>query len=207
MMKMEPIKVKKLPVEYNFDKELLRLLAEANEKYGEYKSLIKNIEFDSKYFLDSIILSESLKSTQIEGTQISQDEMYFLKYMANNNDKSGIENLKEVISYSKEYIKSNNLNLIFINNIYKILLNSVRGNEKEPWKICTIQNWIGPKEYSIVNGSFSLGYTIISEVNSYEEFLVKNYYWIIFGGNYFSWVLFWKGSWENGFFYLYEEFY
>ena len=73
------------------------------------KSLIKNIEFDSKYFLDSIILSESLKYTQIEGTQISQDEMYFLKYMSNNDDKSEIENLKEVISYSKEYIATNNL--------------------------------------------------------------------------------------------------
>lgn len=59
-IRMESIKVKKLPIEYNSDKELLRLLAEANEKYGEYKSLIKNIEFDSKYFLDSIILSESL---------------------------------------------------------------------------------------------------------------------------------------------------
>ena len=65
--------------------------------------------FDSIYFLDSIILSESLKSTQIEGTQISQDEMYFLKYMSNNDDKSEIENLKEVISYSKEYIKNNDI--------------------------------------------------------------------------------------------------
>ena len=153
-MKMEPIKVKKLPIEYNLDKELLKLLAEANEKYGEYKSLIKNIEFDSKYFLDSIILSESLKSTQIEGTQISQDEMYFLKYMANNDDKSEIENLKEVISYSKEYIKNNNINLIFTNAIHKILLNSVRGNEKEPGKIRAIQNWIGPKGCSIEEAIF-----------------------------------------------------
>ena len=39
--------------------------------------------------------------------------MYFLKYMANNDDKSEIENLKEVISYAKEYIKNNNLNLMF----------------------------------------------------------------------------------------------
>ena len=153
-MKMEPIKVNKLPIEYNFDKDLLRLLAEANEKYGEYKSLIKNIEFDSKYFLDSIILSESLKSTQIEGTQISQDEMYFLKYMSNNDDKSEIENLKEVISYSKEYIKNNNISLIFVNDIHKILLNSVRGNEKEPGKIRTIQNWIGPKGCSIEEAIF-----------------------------------------------------
>ena len=151
---MEPIKVNKLPIDYNMDKDLLRLLAEANEKYGEYKFLIKNIEFDSKYFLDSIILSESLKSTQIEGTQISQDEMYFLKYMSNNDDKSEIENLKEVISYSKEYIKNNNISLTFINDIHKILLNSVRGNEKEPGKIRTIQNWIGPKGCSIEEAIF-----------------------------------------------------
>lgn len=151
---MEAIKVKKLPIEYNIDKDLLKLLAEANEVYGEYKSLIKNIEFDSKYFLDSIILSESLKSTQIEGTQISQDEIYFLKYMENNDDKSEIENLKKVISYSKEYIKNNDINLLFVNDIHKILLNSVRGNEKEPGKIRTIQNWLGPKGCSIEEATF-----------------------------------------------------
>ena len=57
---MEPLKVKKLPIEYAVDKELLSLLAEANLKYGEYKSNLKNSEFDSRFFLDSIILSESL---------------------------------------------------------------------------------------------------------------------------------------------------
>ena len=58
---MEPLKVKKLPIEYAVDKELLSLLAEANLKYGEYKSNLKNSEFDSRFFLDLIILSESLK--------------------------------------------------------------------------------------------------------------------------------------------------
>ena len=73
---MKPIIVNRLPVEYNLDKELLNLLSEANLKYGEYKSNLKNSQFDSSFFLDSVILSESLKSTQIEGTQISQDDMY-----------------------------------------------------------------------------------------------------------------------------------
>ena len=31
---MEPYQAKKLPLEYKIDKELLRLLAESNEKYG-----------------------------------------------------------------------------------------------------------------------------------------------------------------------------
>ena len=136
------MKVEKLPINYNIDKELLRLIAEANERYGEYKSNLKNSEFDSKFFLNSIILSESLKSTQIEGTQISQDEMYYLKYMPKTDDNLEIQNLKKVIEYAKEHIKK--IDIKFVNKIHKILLDSVRGNEKEPGKIRTIQNWIGP---------------------------------------------------------------
>lgn len=151
---MEPIKANKLPIEYKIDKELLKLISEANEKYGEYKTLLKNFEFDSKYFLDSIILSESLKSTQIEGTQISQDDLYFLKYLPNTDDKKEIENLKDVISYSKEYIKNEKINIKFLNDIHKILLNSVRGNEKDPGNVRTIQNWIGPKGCSIDEAIF-----------------------------------------------------
>lgn len=147
---MEPIKVKELPIEYKIDKELLKLLSEANEKYGEYKTYLKNIDFDSKYFLDSIILSESLKSTQIEGTQISQDDMYYIKYMPNNDEKSEIQNLKEVIEYSENYIKKNKkIDLVFVNSIHKILLDSVRGQNKEPGKIRNIQNWIGPRGCTI----------------------------------------------------------
>lgn len=155
VMEVEPMKVKKLPIDYVVDKELLRLLAEANSKYGEYKTYLKNVEFDSKIFLDSIILNESLKSTQIEGTQISQDEMYYLKYMPKNDETKEIQNLKKVIEYSKEYLKKNNeINLVFVNNIHKILLDSVRGNEKEPGHVRNIQNWIGPKGCSIEEAIF-----------------------------------------------------
>ncbi|MDO5569546.1 MAG: Fic family protein [bacterium] len=152
---MEPIKVKELPIEYNIDKDFLKLLSEANSKYGEYKSYLKNVSFDSKYFLDSIILSESLKSTQIEGTQISQDDMFYLKYMPKTDDNLEIQNLKKVIDYSKKFLETKeNLNIVFVNQIHKILLDSVRGNEKEPGKIRNIQNWIGPKGCSIKEAIF-----------------------------------------------------
>ena len=152
---MEPIKVNKLPIEYAIDKELINLISEANLKYGEYKSNLKNSQFDSKFFLDSIILSESLKSTQIEGTQISQDDMYYLKYMPKTDDNLEIQNLKMVIEYSKIYLKENNkIDINFLNSIHKILLDSVRGNEKEPGKIRNIQNWIGPKGCTINEAIF-----------------------------------------------------
>lgn len=89
---MEPYKAKKVPFEYEIDKELLNLASEANAKYGEYKSMLNTLEFDASFFLDSIILTESYKSTQIEGTQTSQDEMFYLKYLEQTDDNKEIQN-------------------------------------------------------------------------------------------------------------------
>ena len=155
MKKVKPFEADKLPIEYKLDKELISLISEANLKYGEYKSNLKNSQFDSRFFLDSIILSESLKSTQIEGIQISQDDMYYLKYMPKTDDNLEIQNLKKVIEYSKDYLKENNkINIKFLNIIHRILLDSVRGNEKEPGKLRNIQNWIGPKGCTIEEAIF-----------------------------------------------------
>lgn len=144
-----------MPLEYKIDKEMLRLIAEANVKYGEYKSLLNTLEFDAGFFLDSIILNESYKSTQIEGTQISQDEMYYLKYMKKTDDNQEIQNLKKTIEYAGAYLKSGKqICYELVNEMHKIILNSVRGLQKTPGKIRTIQNWIGPRGCTMQNATF-----------------------------------------------------
>ncbi|MDD3413324.1 MAG: Fic family protein [Lachnospiraceae bacterium] len=153
---MEPYQAKKLPLEYKIDKELLRLLAEANEKYGEYKSLLNNtLEFDSKFFLDSILLNESYKSTQIEGTQISHDEMYYLKYLEKTDDNLEIQNLKQTIEFTyDELCNQKSINIHLVNRMHEILLNSVRGAEKDPGRVRTSQNWIGQRGVGIEGAIF-----------------------------------------------------
>lgn len=152
---MKPFVANSLPIEYNLDKDLLRLLAEANELYGEYKSLLKTIEFDSRFFLDSILLSESLKSSQIEGTQISQDDMYYLKYLEKTDDNLEITNLKNAVEFAKQELSNRNkVDLLLVNKMHEILLNSVRGSDKSPGKIRTNQNWIGPKGVGIEGAVF-----------------------------------------------------
>lgn len=152
---MEPFIAKRLPIEYGLDKDLLKLIAEANEKYGEYRSLLNSMEFDSKFFLDSILLSESLKSTQIEGTQISQDEMYYLKYMEKTDDNLEIQNLKKTIEYANnELLKKKKIDLNLINNMHKILMDSVRSSDKTPGQLRTTQNWISPKGIGIEGAVF-----------------------------------------------------
>lgn len=152
---MEPYKAKKLPIEYKIDKEMLRLTAEANAKYGEYKSLLNTLEFDAGYFLDSVLLTESYKSTQIEGTQISQDEMYYLKYLEKTDDNREIQNLKKTIEYAYSCLQSGSrISYELVNEMHRIILDSVRGAEKTPGKIRTTQNWIGPRGVGIEGATF-----------------------------------------------------
>lgn len=150
---MKPYKAKELPIEYAITKELLTLIAEANQKYGEYKAALDTLEMDTTYFLDSVLLTESYKSTQIEGTQISQDEMYYLKYMRMSDDSREIQNLKSAIKYAEEHIMDG-LTYDLVNEMHRILLDSVCGAEKMPGEIRKTQNWIGPRGCGIENATF-----------------------------------------------------
>ena len=144
-----------MPLDYKIDKDMLKLISEANVKYGEYKSLLNTLEFDASYFLDSVILNESYKSTQIEGTQISQDEMFYLKYMEKTDDNQEIQNLKRTIEYAGAYLKSGKqICYELVNEMHKIILDSVRGSQKTPGKIRTTQNWIGPRGCTMQNATF-----------------------------------------------------
>ena len=152
---MEPYKAKLMPLEYAIDKEMLRLMAEANSKYGEYKSLLSTLEFDAAFFLDSVILNESYKSTQIEGTQISQDEMYYLKYMEKTDESLEIQNLKRTIEYATSQLQKGELiSYEMVNEMHRIILDSVRGSQKTPGQIRTTQNWIGPRGCTLEGASF-----------------------------------------------------
>lgn len=152
---MEPYKASKMPLEYKIDKEMLRLISDANVKYGEYKSLLNTLEFDAGFFLDSVILNESYKSTQIEGTQISQDEVYYLKYMEITDDNREIQNLKRTIEYAASYLqKGNSISYEFVNEMHRIILDSVRGSQRSPGQIRTTQNWIGPRGCIIDTATF-----------------------------------------------------
>lgn len=152
---MEPYKANRLPFEYKIDKEMLKLVSEANAKYGEYKSLLETLEFDSSYFLESVLLKESYKSTQIEGTQITQEELYYLKYLDKGDDSKEIQNLKKTIEYAEnELKKGKNIQYELVNEMHKMILDSVRGSHKSPGQIRNTQNWIGPRGCTMENATF-----------------------------------------------------
>lgn len=143
--RMEPYKAKLLPIPYKLDKETIKLLGQANDKYGQYKSLLKMFKFDQKYFLDSLVLGESIRSSRIEGTQISQDDMYYINYKESNSSIQEVINLKRMLEYANETLTNKNFSIHLINSMHKILLSGVRGEDKSPGKIRLVQNYIGPR--------------------------------------------------------------
>ena len=142
---MEPYKAKLLPISYKLDRETIKLLGQANDKYGQYKALLKMFKFDQKYFLDSLVLGESIRSSRIEGTQISQDDMYYMDYQESNDDIKEVKNLKRMLEYANENLKDKDFSIRAINSMHKILLSGVRGKDKSPGEIRTKQNFIGPR--------------------------------------------------------------
>ncbi len=142
---MEPYKAKLLPIQYKLDKETIKLLGQANDKYGQYKSLLKMFKFDQKYFLDSLVLGESIRSSRIEGTQISQDDMYYMNYKEPNNSIKEVKNLKAMLDYANDKLQTKDFSMSMINSMHKILLSGVRGTDKSPGEIRTVQNYIGPR--------------------------------------------------------------
>ena len=143
--KMEPYQAKLLPIQYKLDRETIKLLGQANDKYGQYKSLLKMFKFDQKYFLDSLVLGESLRSSRIEGTQISQDDMYYINYKQPNDSIQEVKNLKAMLDFANNNLKDKNFSIHMINAMHKILLSGVRGENKSPGEIRLIQNYIGPR--------------------------------------------------------------
>lgn len=142
---MEPYKAKLLPIQYKLDKETIKLLGQANDKYGQYKSLLKMFKFDQKYFLDSLVLGESIRSSRIEGTQISQNDMYYMNYKESNDSIQEVKNLKAMLEYANNNLQTQHFSIDMINSMHKILLFGVRGKDKSPGEIRSIQNYIGPK--------------------------------------------------------------
>lgn len=151
---MEPYKVKKLPVGYKIDKDLMILLGEASEKYGEYKAILNTLEFEAELFLQSVLKSDSYKSTQIEGTQISHEDIFSLDIIEENDDSLEIKNLTKSIEYATKAIKEKGITMNLVNEMHRIILNSGRGSKKSPGKIRDTQNWIGPRGIGIEQATF-----------------------------------------------------
>lgn len=122
-----------------------RLLERASLKLGELNSFSKLVP-NINLFLQLHITKEAVVSSKIEGTQTRMDEALLPVEEINperRDDWKEVNNYINAINYAIGELKTLPISSRLIRSTHKLLLDSVRGQYKNPGEFRHSQNWIG----------------------------------------------------------------
>jgi len=140
-----------------FDDELHHLLSEADRALARLDGMTTVLP-NADLFVAMYVKKEALLSSQIEGTQASLQGI--LQFEADMVPTDNINEVKEVINYIRAMddglarTSRELFSLEILQEIHRTLLKGTRGGKKEPGKIRTVQNWIGPRGSNLYSASF-----------------------------------------------------
>jgi len=136
------------------NEEIIFLLVKANRTLGILDALSSRVP-NINLFVSMYVRKEALLSSQIEGTQATLDDI--LDPELENNTNS---NVADVINYIKAvWYATNRLQELplcnrLLREIHKVLLEDIRGGEKDPGEFRYSQNWIGPQGSTLKNATY-----------------------------------------------------
>lgn len=127
------------------DSEIITLLGEANRALGElnaYARLVPDIDF----IIRSYIAKEATQSSRIEGTQTNIEDAF--KAEADiapeaRDDWAEVQNYIRAIHYAVEQLQSLPFSNRLLRETHNVLMEGVRGRNKQPGAFRQSQNWIG----------------------------------------------------------------
>ena len=141
--------------------ELLDLLEQATAALSRYDGILSGIP-NAKLLFGPMTTNEAVLSSKIEGTQATMGEVMEYEASGNTddltskkqNDINEILNYRRAIGYVLDQMQKLPLCLRVIKGAHKILLDSVRGQNRAPGEFRKIPNWIGPEGCSIEEASY-----------------------------------------------------
>ena len=140
--------------ELDMDSELLELLIETSRKLAELDGVAKRIP-NMILFVSMYVRKEALMSSQIEGTQATLEDVLDPLLDANTNrDVADVVNYIKATEYAIERLKSLPLCNRLLRETHAVLMENVRGQEKNPGEFRTSQNWIGGQGSTIKNARY-----------------------------------------------------
>jgi len=137
---------------------LLPLVGQANAALARYDGLLQGIP-NPAVMLSPLTTQEAVLSSKIEGTQATVDEVLeqeagLLKEGAKFQDIQEISNYRAALYAAREQLKDYPIRLAFVRELHRILMSSVRGQDKTPGEFRKDQNWIGKHGCPIEQASF-----------------------------------------------------
>lgn len=155
---MNPYVPSTLPLTDLDYRRLLPLVGQANGELARYDGLLQGIP-NPAVMLSPLTTKEAVLSSRIEGTQATVDEVLeqeagLLKEGEKFQDIQEISNYRQALFAAREYLTDYPIRLPFVRELHRILMNSVRGQDKTPGEFRRDQNWIGAYGCTIEQASF-----------------------------------------------------
>ncbi|GEC70716.1 Fic family protein [Flavobacterium flevense] len=127
------------------DMEIQQLLSKADRQLGRldmYSEYIPNIDL----FISMHVLKEATQSSKIEGTQTNIEEALLDKediVLDKREDWEEVQNYIEAMDTAIKQLDTLPFSTRLIKETHRVLLQGVRGQNKQPGEFRTSQNWIG----------------------------------------------------------------
>ena len=138
------------------DSEMIYLLSSADRRLGRLDGITQILP-NPDLFVAMYVKKEAVLSSQIEGTQASLIDI--LEKDEENHDRIE-KNVEEVVNYVNamnygiKRLQELPLCLRLIREIHSVLLENVRGGERNPGEFRRSQNWIGPAGCTLSTATF-----------------------------------------------------
>jgi Fic family protein len=140
---------------------LVPLIGAANAALARYDGLVAAIP-NASVLLSPLTTQEAVLSSKIEGTNVTIGEVLEIEAMGDGegvsrpkrDDAEEIRNYRAALSFAVRALEDRALSLHLLRETHSLLMNGVRGRDKNPGAFRNEQNWIGPKGCTIEQASF-----------------------------------------------------
>jgi Fic family protein len=137
-----------------FDGEMVELLVNANKQIALLSGIASRIP-NVDLFVTMYIRKEALLSSQIEGTQATLDDVLNPLLDENaNREVSDVVNYIKATDFALDRLKTLPLCVRLLKETHEVLMQGVRGQEKNPGEFRASQNWIGGAGSTIKNARY-----------------------------------------------------
>lgn len=180
-MKQPFIPQKMKDIKLDFVK-LIPLISKSNQVLSNYNGVLQHL-VNPDILLAPMTMQESTLSSKIEGTQASLTEVFKYEAGENYNDAK-VQDINEIRNYRKAMTKAVDIleerpfiHLNMVKEIHKVLLDGVRGSNKNCGEFRKIQNWIGKIGTPMENAVYipPSPNEIQSSLTDWEKFINDNY--------------------------------
>jgi len=140
--------------------QLVPLIGRANAALARYDGLVASIP-NAAVLLSPLTTQEAVLSSKIEGTVVTMGEVLKLEAGAGDDlaqpkrdDAEEITNYRTALRFASNSLADRPLSQSLIKETHALLMNGVRGRDKDPGNYRNEQNWVGTRGCPIADASF-----------------------------------------------------